>query len=126
MRAELIRRHVRELRRLGEEIDEIRKLITLKVQESGSDLMELRGVGPIIAAKILGEVGDIGRIRSKAAFAMLNGSPACILGHDQSSQTEQRRQPPAQLSPSYGGRVLSEDRSEDQGLHEKKDRGGQD
>lgn len=36
--------------------------------------MELKGIGPMLAAKILGEVGDVGRVRSKAAFAMLNGT----------------------------------------------------
>lgn len=33
-----------------------------------------RGTGPFIAAKILGEVGDPSRIRSKPAFAVLSGT----------------------------------------------------
>jgi transposase len=74
VRAELIRSYVRELRRLDAELKVIRGQIALKVKESATTLTELRGVGPVLAAKILGEVGDIGRIRSKAAFAMLNGS----------------------------------------------------
>jgi hypothetical protein len=32
------------------------------------------GVGPFIAAKILGEVGDPSRVRSKPAFAVLSGT----------------------------------------------------
>ncbi len=72
--AELIRSYVRELRRLDAELKVIRGQIALKIKESATTLTELRGVGPVLAAKILGEVGDIGRIRSKAAFAMLNGS----------------------------------------------------
>jgi transposase len=37
-------------------------------------LTELRGIGFIAAAKILGEVGDLRRLRSKGSFAMLSGT----------------------------------------------------
>jgi transposase len=42
--------------------------------ESKTTLTEMKGVGSFVAAKILGEVGDVGRIRSKAAFASFSGT----------------------------------------------------
>lgn len=44
------------------------------VRETGTSLTEIPGVGPFIAAEILGEVGDPSRVRSKAAFAVLSGT----------------------------------------------------
>jgi hypothetical protein len=32
------------------------------------------GIGPFVAAKIIGEVGNVRRLRSRTSFAMLNGS----------------------------------------------------
>jgi transposase len=74
VRANIIRGLIGELRRIDEETRSVEKLIHLKVQESGSALVNLHGVGDVTAAKILGEVGDPSQIRSKAAFAMLNGT----------------------------------------------------
>src|SRR6266545_5932993 len=44
------------------------------VRQTGTSLTAIPGVGPFIAAKILGEVGDPSRVRSKAAFAVLSGT----------------------------------------------------
>jgi len=52
--------------------------IARKVKESGTTLTELQGIGPIIAAKFLGEVGDVARIRSKAAFAAMAGTAPLV------------------------------------------------
>ena len=40
----------------------------------GTGLPEFVGIGYLIAARIIGEVGDIGRIASKACFARMNGT----------------------------------------------------
>lgn len=74
VRAELIRDRIVELRRLNEKIGEIEKQIAGKVEESGTTLMQLRGIRFIMAAKILGEIGDPSRLRSKGSFAMLTGT----------------------------------------------------
>ncbi len=37
-------------------------------------LLALRGVGPLVAAKVVGEVADVRRFRSKDAFARHNGT----------------------------------------------------
>ena len=44
--------------------------IAAGVAESKSGLTELCGVAALTAGRLLGEVGDVGRFRSKAAFAM--------------------------------------------------------
>lgn len=74
IRAELIRDRVAEIRRPDDKIAGIEKQIAAKVCESGTTLTQLRGVGFIVAAKILGEVGDLSRLRSKGSFAMLTGT----------------------------------------------------
>jgi transposase len=74
VRAELTRSRLRELRRLDAEVAGTRALIVAKLEESGTTLIEVPGMGPLLAAKILGEVGDPRRIRSKAAFALMAGT----------------------------------------------------
>ena len=74
IRAELIRDRVAEIKRLDDKIAGVERRIAAKVRESGTTLTKLRGVGFIVAAKILGEVGDLSRLRSKGSFAMLTGT----------------------------------------------------
>ena len=73
-RAQLIRRRIVDMRRLDQELAEAAKGIVTKLEESETTLTTLAGIGPYVAAAILGEVGDVGRIRSKAAFAQMNGT----------------------------------------------------
>jgi transposase len=74
VRAELIRDRIEEIRRLDDKITGIEKQIAVKVTESGTTLTQLRGIKFIVAAKILGEIGDLARLRSKGSFAMLTGT----------------------------------------------------
>jgi transposase len=74
IRADLIRDRVAEIRKLGDKIAGVEKQIAAKVCESGTTLTQLPGIGFIVAAKILGEVGDLSRLRSKGSFAMLTGT----------------------------------------------------
>jgi transposase len=73
-RAKLIRDRIAEIRRLDDKIARIDKEIAAKVKASGTTLIQLRGIGFVIAAKVLGEVGDVSRLRSKGSFAMLTGT----------------------------------------------------
>ncbi|MGH2792391.1 MAG: transposase [Actinomycetota bacterium] len=41
---------------------------------TGTSRTSQRGVGSVIAAKVLGEVGDVSNLRSRAAFARLTGT----------------------------------------------------
>ena len=44
------------------------------VQTTGSTLQDLTGIGPTGAARLLGDIGDIGRFTSRAHFASWNGT----------------------------------------------------
>ncbi|MFN2594391.1 MAG: IS110 family transposase [Actinomycetota bacterium] len=74
VRAELVRRNVRELRRLDAEMKELRVQIRVAVTASGTSLTEHCGIGSTIAARLLGEIGDVRNIRSKGGFARLTGT----------------------------------------------------
>jgi transposase len=74
VQAELARRRIDALRRLDAEISQLEREIAQSVKTSGSKLTELVGIGQLGAASIIGEVGDIRRIASKACFARLNGT----------------------------------------------------
>jgi transposase len=74
VRADLLRGRLGELLRLEEEIAALDRRIEAMVRNVGTNLTDIPGVGPFIAAKILGEVGDPSRVRSKSAFAVLSGT----------------------------------------------------
>jgi transposase len=74
VRAELVRRRLGELSRLEGEIVAMDRRIEAMVRNVGTTLTDIPGVGSFIAAKILGEVGDPSRLRSKAGFAVLSGT----------------------------------------------------
>jgi transposase len=74
VRARLIRERAAEIRRLDNKIADVEKDLAVKVKESDTTLTALKGIGFVVAAKILGEVGDPTRIRSEGAFAMLSGT----------------------------------------------------
>lgn len=74
VRAELVRKRLDEFTRLEREIAAIDRHIHAAVRKSETSLTSIPGVGPFIAAKILGEVGDPSRVRSKPAFAVLSGT----------------------------------------------------
>jgi transposase len=59
---------------LSEEIDALAAEITAAVTAQAPALLAIPGTGPLTAAKILGETGDIRRFRSPAAFARHNGT----------------------------------------------------
>jgi transposase len=63
-----------EIRRADAEIKTVRQRIVEIVEDSGTTLTELYGVGPVVAGRILAEVGDIGRFPSKDHFATYNGT----------------------------------------------------
>ena len=74
VQAELARRRIEALRRLDQEIRELERQIAQAVQASGSGLPQLVGISYLSAARIIGEVGDVSRIATKARFARMNGS----------------------------------------------------
>jgi transposase len=71
--AELARRRLRRINGLCREIASLEERIALALADRGSRLTEVAGVGALTAARLLGEVGEISRFRSAAAFAMAAG-----------------------------------------------------
>jgi len=74
VRAQLVKRNVREIRRLDAEMKQLRAEIADAVAATGTSLTQQCGIGPALAAKVLGEVGDLSNVRSKAAFGRLSGT----------------------------------------------------
>lgn len=70
----LARRRIETLTRPDTEIKQTQRELRALVRESGSGLPQLAGVGDLIAARLIGEVGDVHRIASKARFARMNGT----------------------------------------------------
>ena len=65
---------LREVRTLDRKIAELNGRIEAEVEASGSTLTEIFGVGPILAATILGTVDDVARFPTKAHFASYSGT----------------------------------------------------
>jgi len=66
---------VRELVRLDAQLKASKAELKAAVLATGSRLMDLYGVGPVNAARILADVGDVARFPTKARFASCNGTP---------------------------------------------------
>jgi transposase len=65
---------VGDMRRCDRELIELRRRIADAVDASGTTLLEVYGVGPIVAALILGYAGDPARFPTKEKFASYNGT----------------------------------------------------
>jgi transposase len=65
---------LRDLRRLERQIGELDGRIGEAVGETTTSLTEVYGLGPILAAKIIGRVGDVRRFPSKGHFASYTGT----------------------------------------------------
>jgi transposase len=63
-----------DVRHLEQRIAEVEVRIKTVVVQSQTSLLELFGVGPVLAATFLGEVGDIGRFPTKHHFAAHTGT----------------------------------------------------
>ena len=74
VRADLMRRRIADIRRIDAELARLNGELKALLGKAGSTLSEIEGVGAVTAAKILGVVGDVRRIKSKAAFAQLTGT----------------------------------------------------
>jgi transposase len=73
-RLELAHDLVTDLRRIDAQRREVKRRLTRQVAASTTTVTEIYGVGPIIAATVLGYVGDIARFPSRDHFAAYNGT----------------------------------------------------
>jgi transposase len=74
VRADLIRRRLDRMKRIDVEVADVTSLIEHRVAASQTHLLSLYGVGSIVAGRILAEVVDVRRYRSRHAFAAANGT----------------------------------------------------
>ena len=65
---------LRDVRALERKITDLNERIEAEVEASGTTLTEIFGVGPILAAKIIGTVGSVARFPTKAHFASYSGT----------------------------------------------------
>jgi transposase len=65
---------VSELDAIDKKIRAIKKELTALVTARGSTLLELHGIGPSSAARLLADVGDIHRFVGRDKFASWNGT----------------------------------------------------
>jgi transposase len=73
-RVELAEELIGDLRRLDTQIKESRKRLTAVVAASGTTTTSIFGVGPVVAATVVGITGDVGRFASRDRFAAFNGT----------------------------------------------------
>jgi transposase len=74
LRRRLASEILRDIRTLDRKIADLNRRIEAEVEASGTTLTQIFGVGPILAATILGTVGDVARFPSKAHFASYAGT----------------------------------------------------
>jgi transposase len=66
--------YVADVRRLDAEIADSKARIIKAVRASGTSVVELNGVGPIVAALLLGHSGDMARFNNRDHYASYNGT----------------------------------------------------
>ncbi len=74
IRRQMAMDHLRDVRALDRRIKALEAQIRQAVAATGTTLLGLFGVGPVIAARLLAEVGDVSRFATKDHFASYNGT----------------------------------------------------
>jgi transposase len=74
LRRRLASEVLRDIRMLDRKIVDLNTRVEAEVEASRTTLTEIFGVGPILAATILGTVGDVRRFPTKARFASYSGT----------------------------------------------------
>jgi transposase len=73
-RLELAEELTGDLRHIDARISQARKKLTAAVQASGTSLTQIFGVGPVVAAIVIGDVRDVSRFASRDRFAAYDGT----------------------------------------------------
>jgi transposase len=74
LRRSLASEVLRDVRTLDRKIADLSGRIEAEVEASGTTLTEIFGIGPILAARIIGTVGNVARFPTKAHFASYAGT----------------------------------------------------
>jgi transposase len=73
-RCELAAEFLDDLRRIDAQMRDTKKKLTVAVRASGTTTTQIFGVGPVIAAAVIGGVTDVARFPSRDHFAAYNGT----------------------------------------------------
>src|ERR1039457_1763715 len=73
-RCELAAEFLEDLRRFDVQMRETKKKLAVVVKAAGTTLTEIFGVGPVVAATVIGDVIDVSRFPSRDNFAAYNGT----------------------------------------------------
>ena len=73
-RCELAAEFLADLRRIDAQMRDAKKKLTIAVRASGTTLTSVFGVGPIVAATVIGEVREVSRFADRDHFAAYNGT----------------------------------------------------
>ena len=73
-RRQLASELIRDARRLDRRVRELDRRIRQTLQDSPTRLTEVFGIGPVLAAKIVGRVGSVARLPTKAHLASYTGA----------------------------------------------------
>jgi transposase len=74
VRVELAKELIADIRRFDEQLKANAAKITVLLDEHGTRLREIDGVGPVLAARLLGRTGTASRFASEAAYANYTGT----------------------------------------------------
>lgn len=111
VRADLVRDRIKDVRRVEGKVKEADARIKVKLEESQTSLMGLVGIGPTMAAVILGEVKDVTRFRSEAAFAMFCGAAPLQASSGKTTRHRLNRRSNRQLNRALYVMALTQARS---------------
>jgi transposase len=73
-RCELAAEFLADLRRIDAQMRDAKKKLTIAVRACGTTLTQVFGVGPIVAATVIGEARGVSRFASRDHFAAYNGT----------------------------------------------------
>ena len=73
-RRELAAEFLEDLRRIDAQMRDAKKKLATAVRASGTTLTSLFGVGPIVAATVIGDARDVSRFADRDHFAAYNGT----------------------------------------------------
>jgi transposase len=73
-RRELAAELLDDMQQMDTRIRESKKKLAIAVRASGTTVTEIFGVGPVIAATVIGDAGDVARFASRDHFAACNGT----------------------------------------------------
>ena len=94
--------HLADLLRIDDQIKASRARILDAVAASGTTVVDIYGVGPVVAAMLVGYTGDVSRFATRDHYAAYNGTAPIEVSSGHPSAVA-ARQPPTQPRPPHRG-----------------------